>query len=456
MMALIRIERLGINVWIEIIPSLFVFITTLVVGGSFYSALSVAIFTYSLVWYVHALGKELAIVPAISLIASGQWLLGPSIYYSFDSVYHFKYYMYVNESTYFSYALPSTMAFILALRTFFPLIAIKDLKSYLLGWTAISLRSAYLVLLFGIFCSLAISFAPSSIRFLLFLGSQTTFISVLYLFILNSKWRWHALIAIFFSLLANSTDSGLFHNFLLWSALILSFIFAELRIRFLGKFLIILLGIVLVAQLQAAKAQYRLMIALDPSRAGISTLADMMLNVGSSAQGASINSERNWAELNARLNQGWIVSATMDYVPATRDFEYGSTIALAIRDAVLPRFLVDKRIVRVSDYFKDYTGLEVNSRTSFGISVLGEAWVNFGYLGIVFMFLFGSLYGVVFQGVLKAARRYPTIILWSPLLFLQALKSETEFVVVLNHMIKSGIFILLFYIFVNKFMRFKI
>lgn len=438
----------------EVMPLMAGFLVVYLLGGSGYAAASAAIFMYALVWYTDSLGKEIAIVPAIALIASGQWLLAPAIYYSFESVAHDKYYMYVEEGRYYSYAFPAALAFISGLRLVFPVVSILYVRDFFRLHASISRRAGYAVFFLGLACGVLAPYVPSALAFFFFLGSQTIFISVIYFFVLGSSWRWLALLTVFGMQLANSAETGLFHDILLWSALTLSFVFSELRLRFAAKLVLIFVGLVLVAQLQAAKAHYRFLIAVDSSQAGIMTLAESMLqgSILDPEDGADID----WGSLNARFNQGWIVSAVMDYVPAQRNFENGSTIALAVRDALLPRILVNKRVVKVSDYFREYTGLPVNQNTSFGISVLGEAWVNFGHLGIIFMFFFGALYGVVFRAVLSIGRRYPSIVFWTPLLFLQALKSETEFVVVLNHLVKSGVFIVMAYYLLTKFLRVRI
>lgn len=448
--------RFTVSLSRELVPLSAGFLITVLLGGSVYAAISVAVFLYSLVWYIDALGKKLAIVPAISLIASSQWMLAPAIYYNIDAVAHPKYDMYVAEGIYYSFVLPSTIAFILGLKFFFPIVSMSRLRNFFVERAAIPLRAAYVVLLLGVVCTLLAPYAPGPLRFLFFLGSQAIFVAVIYFFTLKSSWRWVVLVVAFGSQLLSSTESGLFHDLLLWSALTLSFVFSEIRMRFLVKAVLIVAGILIITQLQAAKAHYRFLIAFDSSRAGVVTLVDSMLHASMLGARQSSLDPTDWAAVNARFNQGWIISAVMANVPSQRDFEYGSTILLAVRDALLPRFIIDKRAVNVSDYFQEYTGLQVNERTSFGISVLGESWVNFGHFGVIFMFMFGALYGLVLRGVLKVARSYPSVILWTPLLFLQAIKSETEFVVVLNHFIKSSIFIVLTYFLLAKFLKIRI
>ena len=40
------------------------------------------------------------------------------------------------------------------------------------------------------------------------------------------------------------------------------------------------------------------------------------------------------------------------------------------------------------------------------------------------------------------SRYFPTLLVWSPILFLQVVKAETEFGVVLNHLVKATVVVL--------------
>jgi len=453
---LLGTSRFGIaDQWLPLLAG---FITTAIIMGTgalTLTALGIGLFAYSFIWYIDTLGKEIAIVPVVALIASAQWLVGPYFAYTFGAV-TYKYFMYVDEATYFSFVFPAVLAFIIGMQLVAPKITIASLQNHIKTHAALRPRTVYYFYASGILAGLLSPYVPGPLRFPFFLLSQFTFIAIIYFLVLRLNGRWLALVFAFVSILINSANDGLFHLVLLWSALIISYVCAELRVGFFVKLIGIVLAVLLIAQLQAAKAQYRLIILLDPSQAGISTLISTMQNVAvfnpSQEQRAAIN----YGQLNARLNQGWIISAVMSYVPDYLPFEGGNTIVLAMRDSIAPRLLVNKRQAKVSDYFEKYTGLSVSSNTSFGISVLGEAWINFGQFGILFMGVFGAFYGGVLRWAAHISKTYPTIILWMPLLFLQAIKAETELLVVLNHIIKSGVFIWAIYYVSYKYLRIRI
>ena len=419
------------------------------------ASIGLGLFAYTLFWFVNATGKEIAIGPVVSMIATAQWIVGPYFAYYHDAV-TYKYRMYVDEESYFLYVVPSLILFVLSVRIFSPKINIDQIRNYINRTSILNSTNIYYIFLIGVVAHIATPNLPFSLRFILFLISQFTFIASIYMMVLRIKFRWVCL-SISFILLANSSlEYSFFHILLLWSALIASYICAELRIKFRTKLLVFFGCILLVTQLQAAKSEYRLRIIQDPSKSGIFTLMDAMVENSLFQNSEFSSTSTTSGALNARLNQGWIISAVMNYVPAVHDFENGDTILRAFQESLLPRFLFEKRAVNVSDGFEKYTGLRVSNDTSFGISIVGEAWANFGYYGIIFMGVFGAFYGSIIRLTFIIGRRFPTVIFWIPLIFLQATKAETETVVVLNHIVKSGALVAMIYVMAYKILKWRI
>jgi hypothetical protein len=295
---------------------------------------------------------------------------------------------------------------------------------------------------------------PESLRFLLFMAVQVQFIAVAYLFATRHKYRWPVATAVILVSLVSSAQTGLFHNIILWSALLFSFANLELRIGRPGRYAIIGGGFVILALVQQVKGDFRQIIYNGYNGSRITLLAEMLIEPGKYQVHDPMTSEL--AAVNARFNQGWVISAVLNYVPSVRDFDRGESVTNAISDSILPRVLSGKRAVLVSDAFRKYTGLPVAKGTSIGISVLGEAWANFGYWGIPFMFVWGLTMSGVLALVARLAQAYPTLPLWAPLIFLQAVKAETELVVVLNHIAKASIFVALMYIGLRRFLGVRI
>jgi len=151
------------------------------------------------------------------------------------------------------------------------------------------------------------------------------------------------------------------------------------------------------------------------------------------------------------LNQGWIISAVIDHVPAEEPYADGETLKEAAKSALLPRFLApDKKEAGGRENFRRFTGLEIGNETSMGISPLGEAYANFGNLGgTLLMMGFGGFFAVLFKLSLKFVAKQPAFFFWLPMLFYQSVKAETEFLVVLNQLSKGTVIALSLYYFTD-------
>ena len=81
------------------------------------------------------------------------------------------------------------------------------------------------------------------------------------------------------------------------------------------------------------------------------------------------------------------------------------------------------------------------------IGTLGEAYANFGRDGGIFMMLIlGCILNKLFAGFVNLGKFNGYFLLCLPLIFLQAIKSETELIVVINHLVKSIAVVLLLYL----------
>lgn len=410
------------------------------------SALGVGVVAYSFVRYVESLGSSLAIIEIISLIAAIQWIGAPFIAYSMGNQEP-KYRMYVSEQEYMSFVVPALLLFILGMEV------VRDhsdfgtviyrLKNALSGHS----NRAYLLIATGLLAGFGSSYVPVSLRFAAFFVTQLEYIGVLLMILSKGRKKW-LVVGLVLSLTAvTSLNTGVFHNLILWSTFIFSFICLERQFRRSTKYASIVLGMAALILLQSVKSEYRRLVFEEGySGSRVALVADLMVNSSRERTSASF--------VNARFNQGWIISAVMRWVPRARPFEEGETVKVAIRASLVPRFLVGKETVSVSRNFEKFTGLSVAKNTSMGISVLGEAYVNFGKTGgSIFMLVWGLLIGFVAKYLLVLARKQPTLIVWAPLIFLQVVKAETELLVVLNHGIKAIAFTWVFYFVARRFLR---
>jgi hypothetical protein len=157
-----------------------------------------------------------------------------------------------------------------------------------------------------------------------------------------------------------------------------------------------------------------------------------------------------------RINQGWIISRLMQQVPSNIPYAEGQTVIDAFYASIVPRFLDPaKTVASGRENFQKFTGYEL-TRTSMGISVLGEGYVNFGTTGAwLFLLCYGAFLGLGLGILYSMCRKWPTLILWFPLIFLYPVKAEAELVKVLNHFVKSGILTVGFFWFATNFLGWK-
>ena len=92
-----------------------------------------------------------------------------------------------------------------------------------------------------------------------------------------------------------------------------------------------------------------------------------------------------------------------------------------------------------------------------GISIIGEAYGNFKVFGgIIFMGIWGFFLAKVWVYLLGRCFKYPILLAFIPLIFLQVIKAETELSVVLNHLFKSSIVVFGFIWAAQKFLNWKL
>lgn len=144
--------------------------------------------------------------------------------------------------------------------------------------------------------------------------------------------------------------------------------------------------------------------------------------------------------MGARLNQGWIIARIIGHMPQKYEFVKGETIETALYAGLLPRVLAPKKAVAGGRAnFERFTGTELPETTSMDISLAGEGYANFGaWGGIVFLFFVGVFYNIIITKVIAISKKYPTLVLWLPVLFFQVIKAETDFATVFNHFTKAA------------------
>jgi hypothetical protein len=427
-------------------------------GAFWLSALGISAFTYYLVRFLQEVGVDVPIESFILVIASTQWIIGPLLSYAGLSN-HYKMYMYVPEADYIALAVPCVILYSLGLYTFRSRKRIGHIASYAEHTRQIVNTSGFLpfyLIGIGFVFSLVVDKLPASLAFPGYVLSSLKYVGLIYLLFSDRQENKIAILIIAFAVtFLSSLWSKMFHDLILWTVFIGMYAAYIFRPAMARKILMVCLGISFIFVIQAAKDEYRARLRTEGQRAEVQTfIQSIESRFEDDAQLRSNNIER----MVHRLNQGWIISRIMQHVPAKVPFAEGETIVTAIKASLLPRILYpDKPEAGGKVNYEKYTGYYLQIGTSMGISLLGEAYINYDVKGAwIFMFVFGVISSFVIRQIFQLSARYPTIWLWLPLILFHFVKAETELLVQLNFLLKS---ILIVYVFVwaNKhFLRLKV
>lgn len=388
------------------------------------------------------LDQGVPLLQLTALIAVLQWLLGPVLAYNSSNLFD-RYDMYVTEDVYFRYALPATAFYVAVMLAVGASVKQRQLMQNLDRKNFVTIGIALNIISLG--AAVAAPRFAGNVQFLLFLLSQLRYVGGLYLLFSRHELRLLMFGASLSPLLITSLSSGMFHDMILWFAIIFCYWFAQRKWLFAVKMLILFSAAFAMFSIQVVKQEYRQKMSKGEP-ASIVTLLGEYITPGGKAW------ENNAISLAVtRLNQGWIISAVMEHVPLEEPFCDGETLKDAVVSALVPRFLMpDKMTAGGRVNFRRFTGLEIADSTSMGISPLGEAYANFGeFGGTIVMVCYGAAFSGMFYLALLNVIRRPAFFFWLPLIFYQSIKAETEFVVVLNQITKGGLVAIVMYYLVD-------
>lgn len=439
-----------------------IIVTLLVLLNSDYSvtALGLGLCAFVFIDFVEKIGYTIPVLEAMLLIACIQWIVGPYIDY-ISEYQHYRYYMYVSEERYMNLVVPSLFFLSLPIYYFtrsinyaFFIDRIQRLK--------IADQFSITLVVAGFLSEIIGRFAPSSLGFVFYLASGMRFIGLLYLFYSNSKKKWIVFAIVFGMQFIVAISGGLFHNLLLWSVLMLIFISIFYKISFIRKLLLISIGFSCIYILQSMKAGFRDEIWKNAYKGNkVELFLSIFLNKAGEifviADNAGYGNEDELGKVNNRLNQGWIISKIMDNIPAHAPFLGGETVIEAVYSSMFPRFLAESKLGGGGKYaFEKLTGLHLLQGTSMGVSIIGEVYGNYGIEGsYLFMFLWGIALSLFVRTIFIKSNYWYTLPLWLPIIFLQVIKAESDLLTVMNHLVKSTIFVFGLFIFFRVFLRVK-
>jgi hypothetical protein len=402
---------------------------------------------FSIYNFILELGKTVAIRSLTLMIATVQWILGPYLSYTYLNSFDY-YYMPVVQEQYFALAIPGILLFTIGIYT------IKDQyidENKLLLKLTTYFKDKHKIGLYLIFFGFTFTYLgpllPTSLAFFLYLLANLKYIGAFYLLFSDRKDKILYVSIVLIFLFLDAFSMTMFHDLLLWLGFLFLLFALSYKPGLLTKFTIVCLGVLLAFSLQAIKGDYRSAvwggnISVDNTRTDILESA-----VSKRIREEGLFSERNNRHFIYRINQGWIVGHTMVHTPSQEPFAQGKTITEGIYATLLPRFIASEKATSGGrEYFEKYSGLILVKGTSMDLSPLGEAYANFATTGgAIFMYFLGLFYAIILYLISKWSVTAPSLILWIPLIFQQAIKAESDITTGLNHITKASIVVFLVY-----------
>lgn len=415
-----------------------------------WSLLGVILVCYIFIVFLITIGESIPFLEFMLLVSGLQWIIGPLIEYN-TPFEHFKYYMYVPEEAYMQVVVPAFAVYSVVL-----LYAAKKYPLRLENIEGLGRFAPYGIrfVLIGLAAQFAGAFVPGSLKFFMVIVANFKYIGAIILFFSDKPVHRNYFYGALVLLVGTSLQSGFFHDLILWSVFLFFYWAIRVKPTLLAKVAIIGTGLLLVSVIQGVKMQFRDAVQSGYEGNKLELFVSIFLD---QYEGGYYDKTENVEGLNVRLNQGWIISAVIDHVPHKEPYAEGETVKEAIAAAALPRFLnPDKKGAGGRDNFRRFSGLMIGDNTSMGISIIGEFYANYGDSAYIAMGIWALFLLLTWRFLYLRQKSIPFVIFFVPLLFLQVVKAETELVVVLNHLVKSGIVIFSFFYYTKNYLKWSI
>jgi hypothetical protein len=419
---------------------------------------AVTLFIYFFLSFLMDLGKKVVILDLTLIMMSLTCLLMPVVFYHVYTKSNplariWIKYMLIPSDDYFSFAVPATIALWLGIKlplggdavNRHPERYIQNVKNYL------STRPSLGMILIGVgFVSgMLVNLVPANLLQVFYLLAHLTHAGVFYTIYAPHKHKRIAVPAVILLVITQSIAAGMFGELVFMTACSLVLILLGKKITFRRKLAFAIAGLFLIVLLQSIKKDYRQRIWNEEGSGDPVYFAEL---VADRITNPSVMLEPNMMFYAAvRMNQGWLVATTMYKVPRSYPFAYGQTIWTSIAAAIAPRFLwPDKPETGGKANLKRFWGFDLVGFST-NIGVMGEAYANFDRVGgIIYMFLYGLFFNFVLWLILKKSVKTPTLALWIPFLFFNAIAVETDLLSTMGALVKAAIMTWLVYFLFRK------
>ena len=420
---------------------------------SWYAYFALLIFIHQVFLLFYSLDTVIPIRYLFGTLMGIQMFLGPTLAYNGLDKFQYAYYtMKVPESRYFEYVLPAIICFLLGLHLYS-----GKLKGEILDTKAIKkfadehVSLPYWFIGIGFISSFIAGFFSSDLAFVFYLLGNLKFIGAFLLILGNRQLKIIEVIVVYSSIVVSSLGAGMFHDLLTWVIMLGAVLAIKYKPGINFKILFGIAFTIVVLIIQQVKGSYREATAKGDA-AGVETFQKAYIEGQGNNQLFSL---ANLAGSNVRINQGFIITNIMRMVPAKVPFSEGEELMQLVEAAILPRFLAPDKL-RAGDraLFTKYTGLNLRSGTSMGLSSIGDAYINFGLVGgCIFMFVLGLLYNLVLKQFHKYSKQFPILLLFVPIVFYYPIRPDCELQTILGHLVKSCFLIFVIFLVWKKEFR---
>lgn len=401
-------------------------------GVSFVGILALVMFGVTLYEFIKRMDQGLPLMQVAALLAVLQWIVGPWVTYNIEMDYS-TYGMRVDSNTYFSYAFPGTAAFSLGLLA----VGVSPRQRVIMRTVDRShfFQMGVILAVLGLVGGLGAKLLPGGLVFVCYLISQLRYVAALYFIFSRNPLRWVFAGLAILPLFAGSAESGMFHDLLLWMGILTCYVYSIKKRRLWITVLFVIFGLATAFTIQGIKQSYRDKIWNDQEGSLVDEARQFWSDSNTRFDKATLTNAI------VRVNQGWIIAAILENVPAREPYATGDTLKDALTAALIPRLVAEDKVSAGGQVnFRRFTGLPLSDTTSMGLSLLGESYANVGpEVGVFLMLLFGVLMSLAYGLCLQWSVKHPTFYFWIPVIFCQTIKAETDLVTILNHIIKGSI-----------------
>ncbi|MCA0238528.1 MAG: hypothetical protein LCH81_19305 [Bacteroidetes bacterium] len=388
-----------------------------------------------LFYFFIGIGKKFLFIEFLCIIPVLQWLWGFTIAIQTG---------FLTESTvsmaYF-YLLSGTLFYIIGLC--FPYgfgkINTRFSDSQILNFVSLKLKGDYkktqTQFLIGITSLILTDFAPISLKFIFQLLGSYFFIATIKFIISDYKGKWVFISMSLLFIIEMTLLQGMLGTIVFWAAS--SFLLLNIRVKINALKIIPILSLCfyLMLILYSAKTEYRAEtwhirtnamgregkreIRSSPERLG-------QLIIERINNPSLIFKQSSLVNMVQRVNQAFQVILVMKRVPDTEPFADGEMTIYRPFISLVPRIIwPDKPLIPDPADYKRFTGIGLTKYNSVTIGPIGEAYADFGKLGVIYLFFYGLLIRIFYKYFRLQSEQNPYMIIWF-LIIMSGAISHTE------------------------------